>query len=178
MKTSKRNGKARAKAPTWTKVPGAHISNAEAAAVGETLTAFWAKHKRPMQAADLLEAAKAKTSPLHGLFEWNDAKAAAAHRLSRAGKLLGSIQITWEKVPGVKVSGKGAVALKGRGPGYIPARVVHRDVDMTKEYLALAKKELTSWYMRFTRIREVAEMVGVFEAIEIAMPEIAKDKAA
>jgi hypothetical protein len=170
MAQAKRKGRRKVSAPAWAKVPGSRISNAEAGLIGETLATFYTKHRRAMKREELVALARDPKSKLHELFEWDDAKAADAHRLQRASYLLGSIVVEWEKTPGVKITTKGAYA-KGDGSGYTPARVVFRNVDMTKELLVQARRELASWHARFKAIRDAAELVGVFEAIEAVIPE-------
>lgn len=43
---------------------------------------------------DILADAESPTSPLHGYFEWDDSKAAAAHRLQQAGNLIRRVRVT------------------------------------------------------------------------------------
>lgn len=43
---------------------------------------------RPLQAAEVVEAARPKNSPLHSHFEWDDSAAAAEHRLNQARQLI------------------------------------------------------------------------------------------
>lgn len=167
---AKRKKQAKTTTVTWARVPGARISKSDAELLGAALTAFYQQHRRGMKASELLERAMPAESELHHLFEWDDSRAANAHRLTQAGKLLGSILVEWEDTPGVKISSKGAFG-KGDGSGYMPARVVFHSVDLTRELLEQAKKELSSWHARFNNIRAAAELAGVFAAIEAALPE-------
>jgi hypothetical protein len=49
---------------------------------------------RAPNGADILEDARPVGSPLHEHFEWDDAEAAEAHRLSQARELVASIRVT------------------------------------------------------------------------------------
>lgn len=72
-------------------VSGAHITKVEGEALFTVIRNKF-KGKRPL-AAQLLAEARRKSSPIHGLFEWDDRRAARAQRLARAGYLLRSINV-------------------------------------------------------------------------------------
>src|SRR5476651_2627558 len=60
----------------------------EAQAAGEELERLRAARNGNLIAAHVVEAAKRKTSVLHGVFEWDDKKAAHMHRLDQASGLI------------------------------------------------------------------------------------------
>ena len=49
-----------------------------------------------LSAEEVLEAARPVASPLHGFFEWDDSKAAEAHRLEQARDLIRRVKIELE----------------------------------------------------------------------------------
>ena len=67
--------------------PGSGIDNETADVIGKTLAAM--KNRTP---EELLKKAKAKSSPLHELFEWDDKEAAHAHRIHQAQHYISSIE--------------------------------------------------------------------------------------
>lgn len=61
---------------------------APAQAVGERLQAIAAESEGRLHPRDVVADARSETSPLHPLFEWNDRRAAVAHRLEQARALI------------------------------------------------------------------------------------------
>lgn len=68
------------------------IGRETARMIGETLIALGGD-KRPVQARELLNAARPKSSPLHRLFEWDNAVAGEKYRLEQARFYLRTIEI-------------------------------------------------------------------------------------
>lgn len=67
-------------------------------AMEERIRALYQRDERLHKEAVLADAKKA-SSPLHSYFEWDDTKAAHAHRLEQAGKLIRSIRWKVEYTP-------------------------------------------------------------------------------
>src|SRR5664279_222009 len=57
------------------------------------------KLKRTPEAVDLVEAAKVKTHPLHGCFNWDVNAAALAHWVEQAQRLIRHLQMTYTSGP-------------------------------------------------------------------------------
>jgi len=70
-----------------------HVSDKQAAVYGPAIDKL-AKGKDGTQAEDVVEAATDPDSALHGYFEWDDTVAAHGHRLTQAGTLIRSIEVT------------------------------------------------------------------------------------
>src|SRR4051812_6293981 len=62
-------------------------------AVKQTLLALADKNGGLLQPEEVVESARDRGSPLHAVFEWNNAKAAHEHRLSTARSLIRMVRI-------------------------------------------------------------------------------------
>lgn len=62
----------------------------------EALKAIAARDGGLLRPAAVVEAARPKTSPLHGVFCWDDTKAAELYRLDQAQRLIRSFRVTIE----------------------------------------------------------------------------------
>ena len=70
-----------------------HAPTVNAQAAGEELERIRTFNNGRLENADVVEAARDKASPIHGAFEWNDKRAAAAYRLDQAGDLIRAIDV-------------------------------------------------------------------------------------
>lgn len=80
----------------FTATPGSRFSTRDAARIGPELLRLKNLHGTLTKAA-VVESAESAQSPLHADFEWNDAKAAKAHRLEQARHIMRSIMIVWDE---------------------------------------------------------------------------------
>lgn len=64
--------------------------------IADRLAAIADRNAGRLTPDDVIEDAKDPKSPLHGYFEWNDAKAAHAHRLEQARALIRSVKVIIE----------------------------------------------------------------------------------
>lgn len=150
--------------------PGAP-HKADAQKVGERIEVLRRKHGGFVTPELLVQEARAKASPLHVEFEWNDAKAADAHRLDQARYVLRTIVTTVEVID--------------REPAVVRAFVsVQPDEDMADDLEAgytslnhaLSQPKLRAQVvhqarMEFQALRrkysELTELADVFRAIDI-----------
>lgn len=79
-----------------------------------------------LSTSQVLEMASDESSPLHSLFEWDDAKAAKAHRLSQARNIIKGMNIYFEKAQEKIVHVPSAYAQEGV---YKQNSVVVLDID-------------------------------------------------
>ena len=92
--------------------------------VGEWFETLRKKHGGALRPADVLDAAKDKTSPVHSYFEWDDTKAAEQWRLEQARKLIREVEVTWSEPKGPRTveatirSGPAFVNTERNGTGY------------------------------------------------------------
>lgn len=70
---------------------GATYKGIDAQQAGEALEEIRISHKGELRPEDVVKSAKAKGSPLHGAFTWDDSKAASEFRLQEARQLIRSV---------------------------------------------------------------------------------------
>lgn len=135
--------------------------------------------RRQLVPAEVVEAAKAESSPLHSLFEWDDKVAGPAYRNMQARDVIRSvtIKITDEKPDAVEDRHVRAwVAAKYVGsdaPGYVPTESV-QSAAQRATYLRQLKREMTALRNRFGGIPEFWEMLDQLQAEAPAQVEAPK----
>jgi len=111
---------------------------------------------------DVVKAARVKTSPLHRHFEWNNTRAAAAHRLWQARQL---ISVCVQILPGVTEPVSVFTSLstdRGRGGGYRTTVAVCSNAELREQMLQDALHDLNTFQSRYAHLRQLSE---VFAAI-------------
>lgn len=79
--------------------PGSRLTNLDAERCWQALEKVQADNGGEFCAADVVEAARSKRSPLHGAFEWDDTEAAKEYRLVQAGTLRRSFDVRYAEAP-------------------------------------------------------------------------------
>lgn len=113
----------------------------------------------------VVAAAKSPKSALHSSFEWDDKKAAHAHRLEQAR------QIIRVCLPATDANGDGMVSLPCKriaGGGYVPVSVVIHDSVLREDMMSDARKTMLHFKARFSSL---AELAGVFAAMDEVLAE-------
>jgi hypothetical protein len=113
----------------------------------------------------LLEAGRPDDSVLHGLFEWNDSKAAELYRLRQANDVITHIHIIVEEHP--KQPYRGFVDIQESNgqtePGrYINIKSAMANEETRKVLLSAALAEMKRFAEKYSQYKELSE---VFEAI-------------
>lgn len=108
----------------------------------------------------LVEQARPNKSPIHHLFEWDDAAAAAAHRLDQARHMIRSLVITVEEKEPIEVR---AMCHVPSEDGYVAHTRVFNDADMRAQVVEQAKREYKAMARRY---HVYSELKKVHEAIE------------
>jgi hypothetical protein len=137
--------------------------------VGEYLEKVKAKSK--LTPRSVVEAARSKSSPIHGCFEWDDRKASDLYRLVQARAILGSIEVTVQvskqKTPTVT---RAFVHVSGDavddGAEYIGIRTAMANPRIRKQVLADALGELVSWRTRYEHLKELARVFSAIDEVE------------
>lgn len=105
-------------------------------------------------------------SALHGCFEWDDSRAAESYRIEQARRLL-RVAVTMHE-PSREVI-RAYVSLtpdRADGTGYRAAVDILGDREMTAQMVTDALRELSTFQRKYAALRHVAELEGVFVAIE------------
>jgi hypothetical protein len=113
----------------------------------------------------VVDDAASPKSPLHPCFEWDDSKAADAHRLSQARKLIGSIVVAEVNDKPVKYETRAFVHITADSPRYEPIQVAMRTEFMREEVIDRAWKEIAMWRTRYNAYVEFSEII---DAIDIS----------
>lgn len=143
----------------------------DAQVAGEELAKIKGHNSGDLTPDMVLKAAEDKASPLHGVFEWDNDKAAHQHRLSTAGLLIRSVVVTVmpaNDASPTPVSLTVTAAPTGGGT----AQVVS-EADLRKKKVGRGWSALEGWLKEYGAMPEFAQIGGVLTAL---MP--AKDKAA
>lgn len=122
----------------------------------------------------LVEAATPEESPLHGFFEWNDAKAGEKYRLAQAGALIrqwhGAVLKIDEKAKVVHIESvrrlQSPGGLRGHGQdSYRPVEDILSDPEQREDLLATVLKELQAYRKRYAELEELAHLWEVLDTI-------------
>lgn len=113
---------------------------------------------------DIVKEAVKKSNPLHRLFTWDDTEAARKFRLSEAGLLLRSIEITYVELPdeprrAFEVSYKKPPGSTEKQTLYATAQEAAADPDNHARLIAEAVRTLMAWRSRFRYLQELSHLM-------------------
>lgn len=109
----------------------------------------------------VLEDARPPDSPLHDAFEWDDQRAAEAHRLNRAGYLLRALRVIDEAVTEGQPPRRYLIAVQPisdvsvRYKEYLPLHVALADPVRRDEVLQRALHELEVFQAKYQSLQEL-----------------------
>lgn len=103
-------------------------------------------------------------SPLHDRFEWDDAKAAAAHRIEQARALIRSVRVTYAPSPeGEERTVRAFVSVRspenGKPRAYLPTETALADDAVRKLLLSELKRELKALERKYGHLEDYAEVL-------------------
>ena len=125
--------------------------------IGEALDAIRVESGGQLHPQAVVAGARDPKSVLHPHFEWNEAKAAEAHRMDQARALIRSIRVIDEEDDQRRPAFLSIRA--DDGIGYRAFRDVIASVDLRERLLAQAQRDLDSWTLRYRELREIVELV-------------------
>lgn len=123
-----------------------------------------------IEAADLVQAAKSKSHPLHAEFEWSDTKAAQEYRLHQARGVINSLQVVRVERPLEPVRKFQVVSLASSRPDE-PKRVyrdiedILKDPNQRAELLQRALSELLAVRKKYHGLQELAVVFREFDRV-------------
>ena len=133
------------------------------------------KNGGDVAAEHIVKAAKPKRHKLHGIFEWDDSKAANQHRVNQARTLLRSIEVIYEELPDRPVRSHEIVFKKRRGED--GERTIYRTTDEAMAdpvardaLIAEAIRQAMAFRRRFQNLRELQL---IFDAIDKVADKVA-----
>lgn len=137
-----------------------------AAALGATIERIKSR-SGAFSAKQVVAAARAKGSPIHGLFEWDNRKAAEKYREIQARDMIRCL---------VYVSGDGdgeteipAAVSFGPGDGYVGAREVLSSADLRARLIRQALAEADSWRGRYIHLKELGAVFAAIDKIKVSL---------
>lgn len=126
--------------------------------------------------ADLVAAAREKTSSIHDYFEWDDKIAGELYRVEQAGEYIRHVHIEFigrGKIAGEMRAFQSVVVSDGDDSlrrVYKPVTEIVKHKDLREQVVARAYRELVSWRERWVQYRNV--FGDVFEAIDELQPVV------
>lgn len=117
----------------------------------------------------LVEKARGDNGDLHGLFEWDDAKAGHAHRLHQARQVMAALVIYTPHKPGEPQRALIHTRVY-TAPQYERVEVALADSAIHAEMVRKALAELSQWKNRHAHLTELAP---IFTAIDAAKKRLA-----
>lgn len=119
----------------------------------------------------VVERARSANSALHEHFEWDDAKAAEAHRLGQAGELIRSIQIDVSH-SNLETRPIRAFVNVQQGGSQHYTSTVHAmgDAELRAQVLSRAWADLEAWRRRHAELVEFAKIFSMIDAGLEALP--------
>lgn len=147
--------------------------------VGEELEKLGIYDKEnPAAPKMVVDAARPKTSRLHGAFNWNVREAAERHWEAEAGRLIRSVSLVTVTKSGEEIVTTPAfvsVGTSGKGgnPGYLAISVAMEDEDTRERVVRDAVSQLKGWQARYRNIEELADAVKAIDKVinKIAAPQ-------
>ena len=142
------------------KMPGIY-SKVDVQAVGETLASMEAD-LGGLRPEDVVKAAQKKRNPLHGCFEWDDAKAAHSYRVETARHILRSITVRVEAAPDAPSTRAFVVVERADERRYTNISEAMTVESYRASVLGQALEELRVFESKYKHLRELS---GVFAAV-------------
>jgi hypothetical protein len=131
----------------------------EAQTVGETLEQLRIRCNGHLTPRAVVDDAKAPDSPIHPIFEWNDARAAEAHRESQASELMRMIVVRLPEQRGDAEPVRAFVSVRvEQEPFYTSVQIALGDDGLRQQLLAQATRELVAIRKRYTQLEELADL--------------------
>lgn len=146
--------------------------------IRKELTAI-ASRKGGLTPKTLLDVAKNPKSQLHQYFTWDNTEAARKYREAQAYELIRRVKVTIETPDAKEITVRAFWPVKqverdgtinaGRPGSYLPLADAMRDEGALAQIISAAKSELRAFSVKYRQLNRVAELSGVFEAIEEAV---------
>lgn len=114
-----------------------------------------------LTAANLVEASRPKTAPLHSEFEWNNTKAAEEWRKHQARNIIHSLVVVTDD--GEQEISRAYFNIERKEPTYESITAIVQNEDKYAALLKQALRELESFRRKYAQIEELAT---VFAAIK------------
>jgi len=137
-------------------VPG-RAKRADPQMIGEALETIRLENGGELHPQAVVADARDAKSPLHRYFEWDDKKAAEAHRMDQARALIRSIRIIDDNDDKARPA---FLSIRSdNGVGYRSLGDVLSSRDLRQRLLEQAERDLDAWTARYRELREIVELI-------------------
>jgi hypothetical protein len=130
---------------------------------GEELERIRARHDGELEPAVVVKESRSRKSPLHGCFEWNDARAAQLHREEQARLLIRSVRIAEDAAEPQRAYVNVKTA---DGSRYIPTSVAMADALMRRQVLQDAMILLQGVRQRLSSLKRFERISTAIDNLE------------
>lgn len=166
-------------AKVYTVKPGTRMSENDAQLVGVELQKI--ADGKVVTPSQIVKAAKAKESPLHKFFEWNDKVAANKYREWQARYIMCTVMVKEEDkevraFQSVSVVSESNLKNKQNEGGYVHIDVTKSNPVFCKQVIGEAKRNLSGWKEKYQTYKDVFEFNQVFSKVFDAIDEIDMDE--
>jgi folylpolyglutamate synthase/dihydropteroate synthase len=155
-------------------LPIKNAKGAKAQVLGEALAKIAADNAGRLKPKNVVEAARDPKHVMHRHFEWDDRKAADAHRLDQARAIIRVVEEVKPSAPSGSI--RSFVSVNDHGRSYRTIGDVERSSELQMQVLAQAEKDLDAFQKRYRGLSDVLEHVA--EARRKVKDRIAKTEAA
>lgn len=140
----------------WSDTPRAfkNASKADPETIGLALDRIANAHNGRLEPKHIVDAAENRRHPLHPFFEWNDAKAAAMHRLDTARRLTRSIVLVDTDKPEATPV-RPWISVQDSGVAYRSHEAVLSEVALQLAVLKRAYADLVGWMERYKNLDKI-----------------------
>jgi len=137
----------------------------DAQVAGEELERIRTFNNGRLEAEDVVEASRDPKAPLHPVFEWDDTKAAEAHRKSQAMHVIRHIDVVFVKDDVPRPPIRAFVSVKrDEDRSYTSVQHALSDDELRTQVVAQAWSELEAWRRRYAELAEFAKLFAMIEA--------------
>lgn len=136
---------------------------------GVELARIQASQGRFFSPSAVVLAARPKKSPLHPAFEWNDAKAAAAHREDQARYLVRNIVVIRQDQPHAEPMRAFVSVCPGDDdhPRYTSVEIAMNDLVLREQVLAQALADMHTFSRKYASFLDLSGVMQAFEQARI-----------
>ena len=132
--------------------------------IGEVLADIAVTNGGELTPKAVVDHARARNSPLHRHFEWDNEIAAEAYRLDQARSIIRLVRIQDEETESGTARAFISISDNG-GRSYRPIESVRRSADLQLAVLRQARRDLEAYKNRYRELSDICALVG--EAMDL-----------
>jgi hypothetical protein len=139
------------------------MKGADPQRLGEALEKIAAENGGRLTPRAMVQKARARGHPLHRHFEWDDARAADAHRLHQARQVVRAIRVVDETQPEAppRIAYLSIAEGDRTGFAYRPRSAVEDSARLQRCILEQAERDLQAWERRYSEIGDLCSAIAL-----------------